>query len=433
MPHLSRHPHTLKVQRAGYTDAVETLDLPLIRSTEWITVRLTSRSGSLKAETSARKPSHASTPIVKSSSYQPTEAAAQQDPAPNGSGFLPAQTGAPERLSGSTVVVRTGGYRLTEGMIQQALQYGQILASADFSASDAAALRAGLIAYFQKEPAQQMKAYESVARKMQQVGRRPSWLDLAILRYNEWQQLGEPQQFRAFVRFPFGRMLLKYNPILVNSGGMVVTQNDVDCQFYSDTMVAKAAGVTAPTETDKQQFIRNLPSRFASMSTEQKEYLREAEMRLAQFHILYDGTNKTHAAMLADIRKNVRSSTDVSGNARQVETDADSGAIAQQRALNFQTRLYVSQLQFQTKMEAARAQRDAALALDPHSRWVYRPDLVGTTDVYKPFRPIPAGAAGKYWQSFVNESNGARVNNNDGVVTLEGLIKRNAAPQSFGR
>jgi hypothetical protein len=44
------------------------------------------------------------------------------------------------------------------------------------------------------------------------------------------------------------------------------------------------------------------------MPIELKEDLRRAEIRLAQFDMVYDGTVKTRAAMLADIRKNVHSS-----------------------------------------------------------------------------------------------------------------------------
>jgi hypothetical protein len=349
-------------------------------------------------------------------------------------GPLPAQTGAGKPAPGSAVVVRSGSYRLTEQTLDQVLRFGQILAAADFSPSDAAALRADLIAYFQKEPAKQMAAYETVAKILRQgigPGRKPSWLDLALIRYRVWQSYSNLQRFREFQSYPFGTMVLKYNPVLVNSGGMLITKNDVDCQFYSDTMVAQAAGVAPPTETDKHQFVRNLPSRFASMPTEQKEYLREAEIRLAQFHIVYDGTIKTHAAVLADIRKNVHSSADVSREARQVEKDADSGAIAQQRAVDFESRLAVMQTQFQMKMDAARAARDAALALNPNEVWEFRPDPAGATDTSRTFRSIPAGAAGKYWQSYVNESNGFLVSND--VATLGGLIKRNAASQSFSK
>jgi hypothetical protein len=84
------------------------------------------------------------------------------------------------------------------------------------------------------------------------------------------------------------------------------------------------------------------------------------------------------------------------------------------------------QIQFQMRMAAAQAMYDAALALDRRVR--VRPDPAGSTATYSPPFLIPVGAAGKYWQSYVNESNGLRVNND--IVTLGGLIKRNAAPQS---
>ena len=349
-------------------------------------------------------------------------------------GSLAARAGTPEpspgsTVPGSTVVVRAGGYQLTEQMLDQALRFGQILAGADFSPSDTAALRSDLIAYFQKEPAQQMAAHESVAKILQREGPEPSWLDLAILRYNWWQRLGYAPRLRQAQHHPFGRMILKYNPILINTGGLIVTKNDVDCQFYADTMVAEAAGVAPPTEIDKHQFVSNLPSRFASMPAEQKAYLREAEIRLAQFHVVYDDTIKTHASVLADIRENVHSSTDVSREARQLEKDADSGAIAEQRAVAFESKLAVMQMQFQMKMEAARAQRDAALALNPRATYRYIPTErdAGPTVKYWPSH----GASGKYWQSYVNESNGGHVN--DDVATLGGLIKRNAAARSSNK
>ncbi len=58
------------------------------------------------------------------------------------------------------------------------------------------------------------------------------------------------------------------------------------------------------------------------MPTQTNEYLRQAEIRLAEFDAVYDGTVNTRAAVLADIRKNVRSSADVSREPRQVENDA---------------------------------------------------------------------------------------------------------------
>ncbi len=77
---------------------------------------------------------------------------------------LPAQTDAGKPSPSSTVVVGSGSYQLTEQMLDWALQFGQILAAADFSPANAAALRTDLIAYFQKEPGKQIEAYEPVAK-----------------------------------------------------------------------------------------------------------------------------------------------------------------------------------------------------------------------------------------------------------------------------
>ena len=244
------------------------------------------------------------------------------------SGPLTAQAGTHRPSPAPAVVATSGNYQLTEQMIEQALRFGQILAGADFSPSDAAALRDELIATFQKEPAKQVEAHESVAKALREaVGRKPSWLALALVRYKVWQGYADNEEaFREFQSYPFGKMVLKYNPVLVSSGGMIVTKTDVDCQFYADAFVAKAAGVALPAQAEKDRFVRDLPSQFASMPTEQQEYLRRAELRLVNLHMVYDGTVKTRAAVAADIRKSVHSSEDVWREARQVENDAEYGA-----------------------------------------------------------------------------------------------------------
>jgi hypothetical protein len=244
-------------------------------------------------------------------------------------GPLGAQTDSRQPTSPASEIVATAGrYQLTEQMIDRAIRFGEILAGTDFSASDAAALRSQLVAYFQREPAKQMEAYQSVAKALPETpGRKPSWLDLALLRYKVWQGYAQSQQdFRNFQSYPFGKMVLKYNPALVNSGGMIITKTDVDCQFYANTLVAKAAGVATPTQTDKDRFVGSLPSQFSSWPREQQENLARAELRLVNLVQVHDGTIKTRAIVDTDIRKNVHSSEDVRRVARQVESDAEYGA-----------------------------------------------------------------------------------------------------------
>src|SRR6516162_6947269 len=121
------------------------------------------------------------------------------------------------------LVVLTGQLTAQRDTRHPASSASQILARSDFSPSDAARLRSDLIAYFQKEPAKQMEAYQSVAKALPETpGRKPSWLDLALIRYKVWQGYAENQQdFRGFQSYPFGKMVLKYNPALANSGRMI--------------------------------------------------------------------------------------------------------------------------------------------------------------------------------------------------------------------
>lgn len=243
-------------------------------------------------------------------------------------GSAAAQGGPHKASPASAVVATSGGYQLTDDMIEQALRFGQILAGTEFSASDVAALKGDLIATFQKEPAKQIATYDSVAKTLRKaLSRKPSWLDLAVFRYRAWQSFAnDPQNFRDFESYPFGQMVLKYNPVLVNSGGMVVTKTDIDCQFYADNLVAEIAGVAPPAQEDRDQFVSDIASQFASMPKQQQEYLTLAELRLVSLRMVYDGTVKARAAVVADIRKRVHSTEDVWREARQVENDVQSGA-----------------------------------------------------------------------------------------------------------
>jgi hypothetical protein len=226
----------------------------------------------------------------------------------------------------SPLVVQSGGYALTEEMIQRALQFAQIQAGADFSPSDTAALRADLIAYFQKEPAKQMEFYKNTTQWLQHVppgsdGKRDPW-GMAALRDDVWQVFGQNQRaFREWQSYPFGKMVLKYNPVLVNSGGMIITKTHIDSMFYSNRLVALAAGIAPPTQAEKDQFVRTLPSQFGSMPKWQQEYLERADGRMWGFATIYSRYSGTRGAMIADIKRNVRSSADIPNQARQVEND----------------------------------------------------------------------------------------------------------------
>ncbi|HLK06307.1 MAG TPA: hypothetical protein VKV30_00130 [Candidatus Angelobacter sp.] len=43
IPHLSRQPHLLRVQRAGFADTIERLDFPMTSLREWVNIKLVPR------------------------------------------------------------------------------------------------------------------------------------------------------------------------------------------------------------------------------------------------------------------------------------------------------------------------------------------------------------------------------------------------------
>jgi len=235
------------------------------------------------------------------------------------------------RVETSPVITQSSGYQLTEEMMQRALQLAQIEAGADFSPSDAASLRADLIALFQKEPSKQIEDHRNIEQWLQQAplladGKR-TWLSMGLLRDNFWQRLGQDQQaFREFQSYPLGKMVLKYNPVVVNSGGTLITKAHIDSLFFSNALVADAAGLPPPARAEKDQLIRTLPSQFGSMPKWQQAFFRRADERMTMFATIYSQTRSTRANMIRDIRSNVHSSQDVPNEARRVENESINGS-----------------------------------------------------------------------------------------------------------
>jgi hypothetical protein len=66
------------------------------------------------------------------------------------------------------------------------------------------------------------------------------------------------------VLHPPRKMVVKYNPVLVNTGGMIVTRIEVEGLFLFKR--CRCAGRRSPPARAGRevQFMRSLPSRFAS-------------------------------------------------------------------------------------------------------------------------------------------------------------------------
>src|SRR5262249_56149420 len=116
--------------------------------------------------------------------------------------------------------------------------------------------------------------------------------------------LGERESVRV------GRMGRKYKEVIVHAGRRLINRFKIDCLFASTTQVAEAAGVPPPTLAEKENFLRELPSSFRSMTTEEQEYLRLAESRYARFLRMYE-SSVNGLTIADDIKRSVTSPQDV--------------------------------------------------------------------------------------------------------------------------
>lgn len=222
----------------------------------------------------------------------------------------------------NTVVATSGNHQLTEGMLEQAIYFGQFLVGQRFSPPDIATMRAGLISTFRSEPAREAAGYQALAQIVPVLRSTRSSLEIAKVREAAWAAFAkDPAGFRRFQSDPAGKIILKYNSVIVNADGMIITRLNVDSLFASNVLVAKIAGVSPPTQSEIDECVRVLPARFASLSRDQKEFFRQSESRLARFQEMY-ASGFIGPSVVSEIKKTVHSPKDVPDRARAMENTA---------------------------------------------------------------------------------------------------------------
>jgi hypothetical protein len=222
----------------------------------------------------------------------------------------------------NTVVATSGNHQLTEGMLEDAIYFGQFLAGQRFSSPDLAAMREGLISTFRTQPAKDATGYQALGQFVPVLRRTRSVLAVAKTREAAWGAFAkDPAGFREFQNDPAGKIILKYNPVVVSAGDMIITRLNVESLFASNALVAKIAGVTPPSQSDIDECLRLLPSQFASLTKDQQQFFRQAESRLARFQEMY-ASSFIGPSVVSEIKKTVHSPQDVPDRARALENTA---------------------------------------------------------------------------------------------------------------
>jgi hypothetical protein len=231
-----------------------------------------------------------------------------------------ARAGAPEP-STETVVARAGGNVLYQGNIDDMIQFADILAGAEMSGADASALRAELIVVFNRDPDRSDALYGYVVPLLKTaLGRASPWPQLADIRQGQYVlSLRSPDLLDRIALF--GRIVQKYNPVLVQTRDWIIGRTDLESQFHSDDLVATIAGVAPLTQAEKDGYLRELPARFATLSPDEQAQLGEAEPRAASFDYIYHAAIGARNDLIKDIRSHVHSRDDVAQEARRVETE----------------------------------------------------------------------------------------------------------------
>jgi hypothetical protein len=75
-----------------------------------------------------------------------------------------------------------------------------------------------------------------------------------------------------------------HNPVIAQSGGLVVTRLQLNGLFADNDWVAKTAQLPVSTEASRAAFIRELPGKFAAMPQDEKVRLARADVRWFDLH-----------------------------------------------------------------------------------------------------------------------------------------------------
>jgi hypothetical protein len=222
----------------------------------------------------------------------------------------------------NTVVATSASHQLTEGMLEDAIYFGQFLAGQRFSPSDIAAMREGLISSFHKQPAKEVTGYRALAQFVPALRRARSSLAVAKAREAAWAAFAKDAAgFREFQNDPAGKIILKYNPVVVHAEGVIITRLSVESLFASNALVAKIAGVAPPSQSEIDECLRLMPSQYGSLTKEQQEFFRQAESRLARFQQMY-ASRFIGPSVVSEVKKTVHSSKEVPDRARALENTA---------------------------------------------------------------------------------------------------------------
>jgi hypothetical protein len=179
--------------------------------------------------------------------------------------------------SASQVVSRSGDNLLTAQDLEDLRVINACVLETPLSSVEQEQARQNIVRQFQKEPAAFTKS-EPATHQIAELVRHASLADRTELAMRLWAGWNDRAQVDPNTKW-WTDLVRLHNPSIVQDGGLVATQLQLNGLFADNDWVARTAQLPVSTEATRAVFIRELPGKFAAMPQDEKVRLARADVR----------------------------------------------------------------------------------------------------------------------------------------------------------
>jgi hypothetical protein len=215
------------------------------------------------------------------------------------------------------VLAQSGSSVLTERDMQDTLLVDSSVLDTPLIPAEVEESRQNILGQFQRNPEAGSKGLAEVHKlaEIMRHGSQSESLQLGVALWSRWvARASDDPSVKRWVE-----IVIRHNPPIVSSEGLVVTQRQLAAMFVSNDWVAQTAQLPTSTPESRAAFARELPSKFPSMTHAEKEQLALADRRWTLLQDPIMDHSDLHAKAVSLVHQNVHGSADVPTEARALE------------------------------------------------------------------------------------------------------------------
>jgi hypothetical protein len=245
----------------------------------------------------------------------------------------------------SGVVSRSGDNVLTAQDLEDLRVIDACVLDTPLSPVEHEQAQQNIVRQFQRAPAAFTKT-EPANHQIAELLRHASLAERTELAMRLWAAWNGRAQVDPTVKW-WVDLVRRHNPVIAQSGDLVVTRLQLNGLFADNDWVAKTAGLSLSTEASRAAFVRELPAKFAAMTESDKTKLARADVRWFDLHDPVLDHSDLQQIAVNEVHEHVHGPQDVSLEARNLE---DVGVRFNNEMAQFTHNMAaISGLDFQTK------------------------------------------------------------------------------------